>query len=236
MTVTDDQGATDTISQNVTVSSGGAGGPTMHIESITSIVARSGSDRFVEATFLIHDDSGTPVSGATVDATFGGDLTGTDSGVTDGNGEVVLTSDPFTVRLSDLGICANGVTHGSFTYDPGQNSETSFDCSTASPDTRVANNSETPDNFTLHPNFPNPFNPSTEIRFSLEESGTVNISIFNTLGQQVRVLADGVYDMGEHSVTWDGKDNNGVNLATGSYLYQLRFNNRTYTRTMTMIK
>ncbi len=95
---------------------------------------------------------------------------------------------------------------------------------------------ETPDVFALHANFPNPFNPTTNIRFSLEEPGPVRISIFNTLGQEVRVLVDGNFDMGEHSITWDGRDNAGATMATGSYLYQLRFNNRTYTRTMTMIK
>ncbi|CAN0386392.1 unnamed protein product, partial [Laminaria digitata] len=237
LTVTDDLGDTGTTSQNVTVSSGGGGGSTMHIEAITtSIVRGAGGVGFAEATFLIHDDSGNPVSGATVDGTFGGDLTGTDTGVTDTNGEVVLASEEFTSRPSDLGICASNVTSGSLTYDPGQNSDSSFDCSTAAPGARPTNVNETPERFTLHPNFPNPFNPTTEIRFSLEDSGPVRISIFNALGQEVRVLTDGNYNMGEHSVTWDGKDNSGANMATGSYLYQLRFNNRVYTRTMTMIK
>ncbi len=237
LTVTDDEGDTGTTSQNVTVSSGGGGGSTMHIEDITTAIVRtSGGIGFVEATFIIHDDSGNLVSGATVDGTFGGDLTGTDSGVSDANGEVVLASDDITSRPSDLGICADDVTHGSLTYDPGQNSDPSFDCSTAAPGASIANQNETPESFTLHPNYPNPFNPSTEIRFSLEESGPVRISIFNALGQEVRVLADGVHDMGEHRVSWDGKDNSGADMASGSYLYQLRFNNRTHTRTMTMIK
>ena len=238
LTVTDNTGETGTTSQNVTVSSGGGGGgTTMHIESITTTIVRSaGSSGFVEATFLILDDSGSPVSGATIDGTFGGDLTGADTAVTDDNGEAVLASDDIAARPTDLGICANSVTHESLTYDPGQNSDSSFDCSTAAPRAGIANQNETPERFTLHPNFPNPFNPSTEIRFSLEESGPVRISIFNTLGQEVRVLTEGIYDWGEHSVTWDGKDNSGANMATGTYLYQLRFNNRTYTRTMTMIK
>lgn len=235
LTVTDNEGATNTTSQNVTVSSGGAGA-TMHIESITTAIVRDGSTRMVEATFLILDDNGNPVSGATVDGSFGGDLSGTDSGVTDTGGEAVLTSDAFTARPFDFGICADAVTHGSLTYDPGQNSDPSFDCATAGPDAGVARNNETPESFTLHPNFPNPFNPSTEIRFTLEESGPVKISIFNALGQEVRVLADGHYDRGEHRITWEGKDNAGASLATGSYLYQLRFNSRTATRTMTLIK
>lgn len=236
LTVTDNTGATGTTSQNVTVSSGGSGA-TMHIEDITTALVRgSGGTGFVEATFLIHDESGMPVSGATVNGTFGGDLAGTGSGVTDANGEVVLESSVFTSRPFDLGICANDVTHGSLNYDSGQNSDPGFACATTAPGVRDAGRNETPDRFTLHPNFPNPFNPSTEIRFSLEESGHVNISIFNTLGREVRVLVDGNYEMGEHSVTWDGKDNTGAGMATGSYLYQLRFNDYTYTRTMTMIK
>ncbi len=241
LTVTDDDGASSTTSQNVTVSTdgggGGGGGTTMHIEDITTTIIRTGGGAgFAEATFLVHDDGGNPVSGATINGTFGGDLTGTDSGVTDDNGEVVLASDSFSARPFDLGICADDVTHGSLTYDPAQNGDASFDCSTAGPDARIANNNETPQSFTLLPNFPNPFNPTTEIRFSLEESGPVRLSIFNTLGQEVRVLADGNYEQGMHSITWDGKDNAGATMATGSYLYQLRFNNRSYTRTMTMIK
>lgn len=239
LTVTDNTGESGTTSQNVTVTSGGGGGgggTTMHIESITTAVTRDGSDRLVEATILIHDDNGDPVSGASIDGTFGGDLTGTDSGVTDANGVAILASDNFDSRVTDLGICVNDVTHGSFTYEAGDNSDPSFDCSTAAPRAGIANHGETPEGFTLHPNFPNPFNPTTEIKFSLEESGPVRISIFNTLGQEVRVLADGTYDRGEHSVSWDGRDNSGANMATGSYLYQLRFKNRTHTRMMTMIK
>ena len=236
LTVTDNEGATGTTSQNVTVSSGG-GASTMHIEAITTAITRgAGGVGNVEATFLIHDSNGNPVADATVSGTFGGDLTGSDTGVTNGSGEVVLTSEQFSSRPSDLGICADNVTHGSLTYDAAQNSDTSFDCGTAGPNAGIANQVETPDSFTLHPNFPNPFNPTTEIRFSLEESGPVRISVFNALGQEVRVLAEGSYDWGEHSVTWDGTDNAGANMPTGTYLYQLRFNNRTYTRTMTMIK
>ena len=76
--------------------------------------------------------------------------------------------------------------------------------------------------FTLFQNYPNPFNPETEIRFQLPEAKRVTIRIFNTLGQEIRTLADRQFEAGFHVVRWDGKDNNGNLVASGIYLYQLR--------------
>lgn len=79
-----------------------------------------------------------------------------------------------------------------------------------------------PSTYTLFQNHPNPFNPSTEIRFQLPEAGHVVIRIFNALGQEVRRLEDRTYEAGVHSVRWDGKDGLGKGVASGIYLYQLQ--------------
>jgi hypothetical protein len=79
-----------------------------------------------------------------------------------------------------------------------------------------------PSDFALFQNHPNPFNPSTEIRFQLPEAGHVIVRIFNALGQEIRRLADEQYGAGVHSVRWDGKDNAGNAVASGVYLYQLQ--------------
>ena len=63
-----------------------------------------------------------------------------------------------------------------------------------------------PSQFALAPNFPNPFNPSTTIRYSLPESGEVSLSIYNILGQRVEILFEGFQQAGEHAVTWDASD------------------------------
>jgi len=70
-----------------------------------------------------------------------------------------------------------------------------------------------PTSFALHPNHPNPFNPSTQIRFDLPEASNVSLIIYDVLGRQVAELANGPYEGGYHSVTW-----NASNAASGIYV------------------
>lgn len=80
---------------------------------------------------------------------------------------------------------------------------------------------ELPVDYQLSQNFPNPFNPTTTIRFSVPEASDVRISIYNMLGQEVRTLFAGAMDRGTKAVAWDGKDNNGLSLTSGSYIYRM---------------
>jgi len=70
--------------------------------------------------------------------------------------------------------------------------------------------------------FPNPFNPMTEIRFSLPEAAKVELRIFNTLGQRVMTLVDDVKPAGTYKVQWDGKTSSGIQASAGTYIYQLK--------------
>ena len=235
LTVTDDMGATGSTTQSVTVT-GGTGGGTMHIEAITTQLVRGGGSGTVDATFLIVDDSGAPVSGATVAGSFFGDLSGTDTGVTDGNGEAVLTSDSFTARPFDLGACADNVTHPELTYDPSQNTEPGFDCGTAAPsaangDDRYALMGEVPEEFELEQNYPNPFNPTTIISYGVPEAGVVSVKVYNMLGQEVAVLADGYASAGRYTVSFDASS-----LSAGIYLYTIEAGSVQLTRRMTLLK
>lgn len=74
---------------------------------------------------------------------------------------------------------------------------------------------------TLGQNAPNPFNPSTVIRYSVAETGPVTIRIFNAGGALVRTLVDGQHAPGEYTVRWDGKDANGQRLSSGVYFYRI---------------
>lgn len=93
-----------------------------------------------------------------------------------------------------------------------------------------------PEAFSLNQNYPNPFNPSTEIAFSLEQASTITLTIFNVLGQKVKVLADGSKQAGTHTLSWDGRDQMGAAVSTGLYFYTLTDGNKSVTKKMALMK
>ena len=68
----------------------------------------------------------------------------------------------------------------------------------------------------LEQNFPNPFNPTTSIGFSLEKKSDVSLTVFNILGQEIATLFDGVKEAGDHNVVWDASE-----VVSGIYFYKL---------------
>lgn len=92
------------------------------------------------------------------------------------------------------------------------------------------------ENFHLYNNYPNPFNSETIIKFSVTIASDVSISIFNSLGQKIKNLTGRKYSAGEHSVKWDGKDENGNNLASDLYYYTIESGNFRKTKKMVFLK
>ena len=90
--------------------------------------------------------------------------------------------------------------------------------------------------FALGQNYPNPFNPQTSISFHLKQSGKVSIRVYNILGQRVRDLVDGYYQNGEHKADWDGKDDNGKDVSTGIYFYQIKTENSIQAKKMVLLR
>lgn len=90
--------------------------------------------------------------------------------------------------------------------------------------------------YRLFPNYPNPFNPSTTIEYSVQRSGKVQIRIYDTLGQLLRVVVDEVKLIGEYSVSWDGKDDSGRAVATGTYFYQFQIGEFISTKKMLLLR
>ena len=88
-----------------------------------------------------------------------------------------------------------------------------------------------PTEFSLEQNFPNPFNPTTTIRFSIPEAVHIKITIFNLLGQEIAVLVDEIRESGSHSV-----DFNASQLNSGIYIYKIESGSFIQTRKMTLIK
>ena len=89
--------------------------------------------------------------------------------------------------------------------------------------------------FTLRQNFPNPFNPSTTIPFSLDNSGHIRLTIYNVMGQEIKTLVDGYRSSGMHTVVWDGRDADGKAAASGLYLYRLTYGDKSESRKMLLL-
>ena len=84
--------------------------------------------------------------------------------------------------------------------------------------------------------YPNPFNPSTSIEFSVPASGHLELALYNLAGQKIRELISGSMSAGVHTVKWDGKDMNGAAVASGTYIAQLRTGNTVVNRKMALVK
>lgn len=94
-----------------------------------------------------------------------------------------------------------------------------------------------PDIISLIGNYPNPFNPDTRILFNLAEAADVTLEVYNIRGQLVRKLIDNEhYGQGLHRIFWNGKNDNGFDVAGGVYLYRLSTPQTTDVRKMIMLK
>lgn len=102
--------------------------------------------------------------------------------------------------------------------------------------TGVAIGATLPRQYALKQNYPNPFNPETTIEFDLPEPGVAEIRIFDIRGVEVRTLARSLFAAGSHSVVWNGKDNTGMQVNSGTYLYVLKSRSFTQTKKMILVK
>jgi len=93
-----------------------------------------------------------------------------------------------------------------------------------------------PKTFELANNFPNPFNPTTMIRYAVPRSTSVSMSIYNMLGQRVRTLVDGAISAGYHEVEWDGRNESGQQVESGVYFYRLQTGEAPLVKKMMFIK
>jgi hypothetical protein len=89
---------------------------------------------------------------------------------------------------------------------------------------------------TLDQNLPNPFNPSTVIRYELTEWGSVMIGVYDVNGSLVKTLVDRGRPAGRHEVVWHGDDEHGNKVSSGVYFYRLRAGDRTLTKKMILLK
>ncbi|MGH7494707.1 MAG: VPS10 domain-containing protein [bacterium] len=103
--------------------------------------------------------------------------------------------------------------------------------------TAVGERGQTSLTFDLRPNYPNPFNPSTRIDYSLAKPARVNLAIYNSAGRLVRTLVEELQQAaGAYQVQWNGRNNAGETLASGVYLYRLEAGEFVRTRKMVFVK
>ena len=86
------------------------------------------------------------------------------------------------------------------------------------------------------PASPNPVSNSAEFRFGLAKDARASLSIYNVLGQKVKTLVNGQKSAGNHTVKWNGSDDNGRKVSSGVYVYQLIAGDKTFTRRFTVIR
>ncbi len=94
---------------------------------------------------------------------------------------------------------------------------------------------QTPEKVRLN-NYPNPFNPSTTISYSVPNDGFIELSVYNIKGQLVKTLVNEDHSSGSYQAVWNGKDNSNKNVSTGIYFYKLSTNGQTLTKKMLLLE
>ena len=93
-----------------------------------------------------------------------------------------------------------------------------------------------PKDFLLYPNYPNPFNPVTTIKFELRTMSNISMTIFNAMGQKIRSLINGRIPAGSHSVVWNGLNDKGESVSSGTYFYVLNNGKNIRVKKMVLLK
>jgi len=235
LTATNAHGSdTETKVAFITVTDGSGG--TMHVQDIAVTRKTAGPNHSGIAVITIFDDSNQPVANTTVTATATGPVEGTFSGSTLADGTVRFETGKVKNPTGEWCFEVTGATHATLTYEPGANLVTqsceSGDVYKAGEDLAGQFFTSTPPSaFALDQNHPNPFNPITEISFSLPRATSIRLGIYNLQGARVAELLAGELPAGQHAVTWDARD-----AASGVYFYRLDAPGFSATRRMVLLK
>ena len=130
-------------------------------------------------------------------------------------------------RISGCGYIVDDINYSNQFYS------SLFDCISAS--TLKSENEINPSVFRLYQNHPNPFNPTTKIRYQLAKNSHVKIAVYNTMGKIVKTLANEYQTAGFRTVKWDGKNNNKQKVSTGLYFYSIQSGEFSSTKKMILL-
>ena len=100
----------------------------------------------------------------------------------------------------------------------------------------ILKKSAVPTQMTITGNYPNPFNPSTTVEFIISEGGNVKLEVYNITGQKVRSLLSDTMAPGKHTVVWDGRNDAGMDVSSGVYLFRLKMQTTDMTHRMMLVR
>ncbi|MBU1680566.1 MAG: T9SS type A sorting domain-containing protein, partial [Bacteroidetes bacterium] len=93
-----------------------------------------------------------------------------------------------------------------------------------------------PVEFSLFQNYPNPFNPTTIVSYALPTNSGVTLKIYDMLGKEVKTLVEGEQSAGIHNISWDGANNYGVRVSSGTYIYRIQAGEFVQAKKMLLVK
>lgn len=147
-----------------------------------------------------------------------------------------VTGNGSTAETHNYTYTDNSTTSGRLTY---RIKQVNFDGSYSLSDEITVDMSQ-PSEFALYQNFPNPFNPVTKINYQIPASATnqidVKLAVYNLIGTEIRTLVSETKQAGSYTVYWDGTDNHGTKVTTGTYFYRLKAGNNISTKRMVLMK
>lgn len=182
----------------------------------------------VVAEVTIEENSGFEFNGSTAQITSEL-MPAVVSDLTIDNPEGVTLSQETTIN-GTLRL-VSGVFDNTISFTLGPQGELSIEGGSLLVDVSSESETEVPQTLVVHQNFPNPFNPSTVIRYGLPAASDVTIRIYNVLGQEVRRLFEGLKPAGEHQVIFRAEG-----LGSGTYIYRVESGNRSLSRSMVLIE
>ena len=125
-------------------------------------------------------------------------------------------------------------TSGDYTFEVSNIDEITFIDSTGTNEDLIEFISKVPIQFLK--NFPNPFNPVTEIQFELNQNGKVQVEIFNVKGQKVKTILNEDLEQGKHNLLWNGTNENEKRVTSGVYFYKISCNGKEKINKMIKVK
>lgn len=222
LTVTDNDGASDSQTQVVSVTSGGTGDPTsMHVQSIvTGTVNAGGGQKKGTATVTVHDNFENPVADATVTGTFSGSFNESVSGVTGADGTITFTTSSSARGGVTVDFCVDALSHASLSYDASSNDIT---CTVGGSSARTASNISSSKIDKVEVSFekslklyPNPVSQQLVVIIVAHEASYISLQIFNSNGQLIKTHTQSV-QLGENKYNLDVQNfNNGMYYIKGA--------------------